>query len=160
VDSRHTDHEIMNCVHIGYSGWVIRGPHNIARFFCFRLNPNSGIRAWSMCSMLVRLEHTLIVWAPLLHLSAFHTFAHNCGLTWWSGLRPTLFVRSYARLVLHLTYGSYHTCNLPGDEGLTRQMSYIKDFRSGERQRWSSGSKMAHDVPRFTSPRWRIATSC
>ena len=24
----------------------------------------------------------------------------------------------------------------------------------------SSGSEMIHDVPRFTSPRWRIATSC
>jgi hypothetical protein len=23
-----------------------------------------------------------------------------------------------------------------------------------------SGSEMAHDVPRFTSPQWRIATSC
>jgi hypothetical protein len=27
VDSRHTDHGIVNCMHIGYSGWVIRGPH-------------------------------------------------------------------------------------------------------------------------------------
>jgi hypothetical protein len=30
VDSRHTDHGIVNCMHIGYSGWVIRGPHSDA----------------------------------------------------------------------------------------------------------------------------------
>jgi hypothetical protein len=34
-------------------------------------------------------------------------------------------------------------------------------LRSGEEQRLEiSGSRLVHDVPRFTSPRWRIATSC
>jgi hypothetical protein len=34
-------------------------------------------------------------------------------------------------------------------------------LRSGEEQRLEiPGSRLAHDVPRFTSPRWRIATSC
>jgi hypothetical protein len=48
-----------------------------------------------------------------------------------------------------------------GDEGLTRQMSYMKDLGLGEEQRLKiPGSRLAHDVPRFTSPRWRIATSC
>jgi hypothetical protein len=36
-----------------------------------------------------------------------------------------------------------------------------KGLRSGEEQRLEiPGSRLAHDVPRFTSPRWRIATSC
>jgi hypothetical protein len=30
----------------------------------------------------------------------------------------------------------------------------------GEGDDGDSGSEMAHDVPRFTSPRWRITTSC
>jgi hypothetical protein len=34
-------------------------------------------------------------------------------------------------------------------------------LRSGEEQRLEiSGSRLAHDVPRFTSLRWRIVTSC
>jgi hypothetical protein len=35
VDSRHTDHGIVNCMHIGYSGWVIQGPH-ISEGMCAR----------------------------------------------------------------------------------------------------------------------------
>jgi hypothetical protein len=45
--------------------------------------------------------------------------------------------------------------------GLTRKMSKMKDLGSGEEQRLEiPGSRLVHDVPRFTSPQWGIATSC
>jgi hypothetical protein len=76
---------------------------------------NSGIRAWSIHSMLVRLEHTSIVWAPLLHLFV----SLPCILLMTTALfdeaardRPNAY--SYVRLVPHLTYGSYHICGLLG----------------------------------------------
>jgi hypothetical protein len=28
-ESRHTDHGIVSCMHIGYPGWVTRGPHRV-----------------------------------------------------------------------------------------------------------------------------------
>jgi hypothetical protein len=51
-----------------------------------------------------------------------------------------------------------------GQRQLTRVNSanvLDEGLRSGEEQRLETpGSRLAHDVPRFTSPRWRIATSC
>jgi hypothetical protein len=90
--------------------------HQHAIIFLFLASiPNSGIQAWSMHSMLVRLENTLIVWAPLLHL--FVSLPHILLMT------TTLFdeaaqdwpnAYSYVRLVPHLTYGLYHIFGLLG----------------------------------------------
>jgi hypothetical protein len=60
VDSRHTDHGIVNCMHIGYSGWVIRGPHN-----CFQGNSPIALGATlirSIDRLLKETENFCRIW--------------------------------------------------------------------------------------------------
>jgi hypothetical protein len=79
VDSRHTDHGIVNCMHIGYSGWVIWGPHkrleiseSNAPFFlwvaqfptiqCILLLFSSSPHQNSAIASIIRLHTPLGIW--------------------------------------------------------------------------------------------------
>jgi hypothetical protein len=80
-------------------------------FLLFASNPNSGIRAGSMRSMLVRLEHTVLMWALTVLLLSFTC---NYSYLWHCWIASGLANRPYAsaRLVPHLTYDLYRTRGL------------------------------------------------
>jgi hypothetical protein len=124
----------------------LRIPTILLRLACLVLLPvasrtlcNLSLRAWilvshqqtrSVCDM-PRLAYLLVM-----------------GCTLW-----ILLSENFCSLLFHSYDSRVTRVNSTNvlDEGL----------RSGEEQRLETpGSRLAHKVPRFTSPRWRIATSC
>jgi hypothetical protein len=63
-------------------------------FLLFASNPNSGIKAGSMRSMLVRFEHIVTIWALivlLLHFICICSYLRHCWIA--SGLATDLTLR-------------------------------------------------------------------